>query len=149
MKIEEEILQKSFRNEYQKSAINLIYTYGWLHNKQKQFFQKYNITAQQYNVLRILKGQFPDAITTSEIKHRMLDKNSDVSRIVDRLENKGLAYKNICLSDKRLVDVSITHQGFQLLTEIEIQILELDNFFSSLELEEAKELNRILDKLRG
>ena len=149
MKIEEEILQKSFRNEYQKSAVNLIYTYGWLHNKQKQFFQKYNITAQQYNVLRILKGQFPDAITTSEIKHRMLDKNSDVSRIVDRLENKGLAYKNICLSDKRLVDVSITHQGFQLLTEIEIQILELDNFFSSLELEEAKELNRILDKLRG
>jgi len=148
MKIEEEILQQSFRNEYQKSAINLIYTYGWLHNKQKKFFLKYNITAQQYNVLRILKGQFPDPITTSEIKHRMLDKNSDVSRIVDRLESKGFAYKNTCLSDKRLVDVSITHQGLQLLTEIEIQILELDNFFSSLELEEAKELNRILDKLR-
>ena len=148
MKIEEEILQQSFRNEYQKSAINLIYTYGWLHNKQKKFFLKYNITAQQYNVLRILKGQFPDPITTSEIKHRMLDKNSDVSRIVDRLERKGLACKNTCISDKRLVDVSITHQGLQLLTEIEIQILELDNFFSSLELEEAKELNRILDKLR-
>jgi len=149
MKIEEEIQRNSFRNEYQKSAINLIYTYGWLHNKQKIFFNKFNITAQQYNVLRILKRQFPDAISTSEIKHRMLDKNSDVSRIIDRLENKGLIYKNPCLSDKRLVDVSVTHKGLQLLSEIEIQILDLDNFFSTLELEEAKELNRLLDKLRG
>jgi DNA-binding MarR family transcriptional regulator len=148
MNIEDEILQKSFRNEYQKSAINLIHTYNWLHNKQKEFFLEFNITAQQYNVLRILKGQFPDAISTSEIKSRMLDKNSDVSRIVDRLTNKGLIYKNTCLSDKRLVDVSVTHQGLQLLSEIEIQILDLDNLFSNIELEEAKELNRILDKLR-
>ena len=149
MKIEDEILQQSFRNEYQKSAINLIYTYGWLHNRQQHFFQQYNITQQQYNVLRILKGQFPDAISTSEIKYRMMDKNSDVSRIVDRLESKSLIYKNPCVSDKRLVDVSITNKGLQLLTEIEIRILELDNLFSNLELEEAKELNRILDKLRG
>ena len=149
MKIEDEILQDSFRNEYQKSAINLIYTYGWLNNKQKIFFKGFNITAQQYNVLRILKGQFPDAISTSDIKSRMLDRNSDVSRIVDRLASKELIYKNTCLSDKRLVDVSITHQGLQLLSEIDIQILELDNLFSPLELEEAKELNRLLDKLRG
>jgi len=149
MKIEDEILQDSFRNEYQKSAINLIYTYGWLNNKQKIFFQDFNITSQQYNVLRILKRQFPDAISTSDIKSKMLDKNSDVSRIVDRLSSKGLIYKNICLSDKRLVDVSMTHQGLQLLSEIEIQILDLDNLFSLLELEEAKELNRLLDKLRG
>jgi DNA-binding MarR family transcriptional regulator len=149
MNIEEEIRQETFRNEYQKSAINLIFTYGWLNNKQKNFFKKFNITSQQYNVLRILKGQFPDAISTSDIKSRMLDKNSDVSRIVDRLSNKELIYKNTCISDKRLVDVSITHQGLQLLSEIEIQILELDNLFSHLELEEAKELNRLLDKLRG
>lgn len=148
MKIEDEIHRESFRNEYQKSAINLIYTYGWLHNQQKKFFSDYKITAQQYNVLRILKGQFPDAISTSEIKKHLLDKNSDVSRIVDRLASKGLAYKNISVSDKRLVDVSITHQGLQLLSEIEVRILELDNLFSTIELEEAKELNRILDKLR-
>jgi DNA-binding MarR family transcriptional regulator len=148
MRIEEEIRRESFRNEYQKSAINLIYTYGWLHNQQKKFFSDYNVTAQQYNVLRILKGHFPDAISTSEIKKHLLDKNSDVSRIVDRLAGKGLAYKNISISDKRLVDVSVTHQGLQLLSEIEVRILELDNLFSSIELEEAKELNRILDKLR-
>ena len=149
MNIEDEIQQESFRNEYQKVTINLIYTYGWLYNKQKDFFKRFNITSQQYNVLRILKGQFPDAISTSDIKSRMLDKNSDVSRIADRLSGKGLIYKNTCISDKRLVDVSITHQGLQLLSEIEIQILDMDNLFSLLELEEAKELNRLLDKLRG
>jgi DNA-binding MarR family transcriptional regulator len=149
MNIEDEIQQESFRNEYQKAGINLIYTFGWLNNKQKFFFKRYDITSQQYNVLRILKGQFPNAISTSDIKSRMLDKNSDVSRIVDRLSTKGLIYKNTCLSDKRLVDVSITHQGLQLLSEIEMQILDLDNLFSLLELEEAKELNRLLDKLRG
>jgi len=149
MNIEDEIQQVSFRNEYQKAGINLIYTFGWLNNKQKAFFMSFNITSQQYNVLRILKGQFPDAISTSDIKSRMLDKNSDVSRIVDRLSHKGFIYKNPCISDKRLVDVSITHLGLQLLSEIETQILDLDNLFSSLELEEAKELNRLLDKLRG
>lgn len=148
MKIEEEIQQKKFRNEYQKSAINLIYTYGWLHNKQKNFFSKYDITSQQYNVLRILKGQFPDAISTSEIRARMLDKNSDASRIVDRLSAKDLVKKITCKSDKRLVDVSLTEKGLELLAQIDMKVLEFDNLFSSINIEEAKELNRILDKLR-
>ncbi len=148
MKIEEEIQQKKFRNEYQKSAINLIYTYGWFHNKQKNFFSQYNITSQQYNVLRILKGQFPDAISTSEIRSRMLDKNSDASRIVDRLSTKDLVKKITCKSDKRLVDVSLSSKGLELLAQIDTDILEFDNLFSSINIEEAKELNRILDKLR-
>jgi DNA-binding MarR family transcriptional regulator len=148
MKIEEEIQQKKFRNEYQKSAINLIYTYSWLHNKQKNFFSQYNITSQQYNVLRILKGQFPDAISTSEIRSRMLDKSSDASRIVDRLSAKDLVKKITCKSDKRLVDVSLSNKGLELLAQIDTKMLEFDNLFSSINMEEAKELNRILDKLR-
>ena len=149
MKLEEEIKQKTFRNEYQKSALNLVFTYGWLFNQQKGFFKKYGITAQQYNVLRILRGQHPNAISTSEIKARMLDKNSDSSRIVDRLAAKNLIHKKNCKHDKRLVDVSISEHGMKLLGEIEPYTLELDNTFSKLDLEEAKELNRILDKLRG
>ena len=149
MRIEEEIQQKKFRNEYQKSAINLMYTYGWLHHKQKKFFSEYGITPQQYNVLRILKGQYPEAISTSEIKSRMLDRNSDASRIVDRLYGKELVIKNTCTSDKRLVDVSISKKGLSLLSEIDVRSLEIDNLFSSLEIEEAAELNRILDKLRS
>ena len=149
MKIEEEIQQKKFRNEYQKLAINLIYTYGWFHNRQRRFFSEYKITPQQYNVLRILKGQYPGAISTSEIRSRMLDKNSDASRIVDRLFSKDLVKKNTCTSDKRLVDVSISDTGLKLLSEIDHKTLELDNIFSTLEVEEAEELNRILDKLRS
>jgi len=118
-------------------------------NKQRGFFKNYGITAQQYNVLRILKGQYPNAISTSEIKSRMLDKNSDSSRIVDRLAGKNLVHKSNCKSDKRLVDVSISDQGLHLLSEIEPHSLELDNTFSKLDIEEAKELNRLLDKLRG
>jgi DNA-binding MarR family transcriptional regulator len=149
MKIEEEIQQKKFRNEYQKSAINLMYTYGWFLNKQKSFFSEYKITPQQYNVLRILKGQYPGVISTSEIRSRMLDKNSDASRIVDRLSSKGLVNKNTCTSDKRLVDVCISDKGLELLSEIDLRSLELDDLFSNLEIEEAAELNRILDKLRS
>lgn len=149
MKIEEEIQQRSFRNEYQKSAINLMYTYGWLYNKQKKFFSDYDITAQQYNVLRILKGQYPKAISTSEIKSRMLDKNSDVSRIVDRLEVKSLVKKKTCKSDRRLVDVSINADGIQLLQNIDTKIQDFDNLFAALQPNEARELNRLLDKLRG
>ena len=149
MKIEEEIQHKKFRNEYQNSAINLMYTYGCLHNEQKSFLAEYKITPQQYNVLRILKGQYPAVISTSEIRSRMLDRNSDASRIVDRLSSKELVKKNTCKSDKRLVDVTISDRGLKLLDEIDVRALELDNLFSNLEIEEAAELNRILDKLRS
>jgi len=149
MNIEEEIKQRKFRNEYQKVAINLIYSSNWLLNRHKDFFSKLEITQQQYNVLRILKGQHPNAISTSEIKIRMLDKNSDTSRIVDRLENKSLVKKNLCEHDKRLVDVSITDQGLEVLNQSDKLIDELDNIISNLTIEEAKELNLLLDKLRG
>lgn len=148
MKIEEEIKQKSFRNEYQKLSINLIYSSNWLLNRHKDFFSKFDITQQQFNVLRILRGQYPDPISTSDIRARMLDKNSDASRIVDRLAAKNLARKRVCQSDKRLVDVWITDKGFALLKEIDAYILELDNIVSTLSLEEARILNDLLDKVR-
>ncbi len=149
MKIENEIKQKNFRNEYQKVSINLIYSSNWLLNRNKDYFSKLKITQQQYNVLRILKGQHPNAISTSEIKLRMLDKNSDSSRIVDRLESKLLVKKKICKQDKRLVDVSITDKGLELLIQADKFINELDNIVSNLSIEEAKDLNSLLDKLRG
>lgn len=148
MRIEEEIKQKSFRNEYQKASINLIYTANWLLSRHRDFLKNFNITQQQYNVLRILKGQYPDAISTSEIKERMLDKNSDASRIVDRLEIRSFVKKRVCKNDKRLVDVILTEKGIELLKNIDISVLELDNIVSGLSLEEAKELNGLLDKVR-
>ena len=107
MGLEKDINQTNFRNEYQKAAINLIYTYNWMHERMKGIFEKHDITSQQFNILRILRGA-GKPISTLQIRQRMLDKMSDTSRIVDRLVVKELVQKNTCINDKRLVDVSIT-----------------------------------------
>lgn len=148
MRIEDAIKQKKFRNEYQKLTVNLIYSSNWLLSKQKEFFSHFDITQQQYNVLRILRGQHPQAISTSEIKSRMLDMNSDSSRIVDRLELKNFVSKKVCKQDKRLVDVSITDQGMELLARIDDNNDLLDGIISNLSAEEAMQLNHLLDKMR-
>jgi DNA-binding MarR family transcriptional regulator len=149
MRIEEEIQQKEFRNEYQKISINLVYTANWLTDKQRKFFDRYDITTKQYNVLRILKGQYPERISTSEIRERMLDKSSDTSRIVDRLTAQNLVTKQACPSDKRLVDVGISEKGLKLLEIIDANIQGLDHLISTITLAEAKDLNILLDKIRG
>jgi len=148
MRIEDEIKQRNFKNERQKVSINLLYTSNWLINKHKQFFKKHDITTQQYNVLRILRGQHPQSISTSEIKRRMLDKNSDVSRIVDRLTTKELVNKTTCPDDRRLVDVIISDTGLSLLTHMDPEVEQLNKYIS-LSDEEAKKLNTLLDKLRS
>ncbi|HLF32933.1 MAG TPA: MarR family transcriptional regulator [Cyclobacteriaceae bacterium] len=149
MTIEDAISQKNFRNEYQKVSLNLVYTANFLSDLQRKFFSGYNITVTQYNVLRILKGQGAEALTTAEIRCRMLDKSSDASRIVDRLAARGLVRKKICPGDKRLVDVSISEKGTRLLEEIEKNIAELDELMSKISVPEAMELNRLLDKVRN
>ena len=104
VKIENEIKQiKPFGSNFEKAMVNLVYTNNWLATVQKEFFKKYDLTSKQYNILRILRGA-EKAISTSDIRERMLDKMSDVSRIVDRLFKKGLVDKNICPNDQRKVD---------------------------------------------
>ncbi len=150
MKLEEAIKQRTpFRSERQKAAVNLIYTHNWLVARQKTYFKKFDITLQQYNVLRILRGQHPDPISTSEIRVRMLDKMSDVSRIVDRLVKKGLVVRRVCNSDKRLVDVLIHKEGLNLLSQIDGIDTEMDRVMGNLTQEEAAMFNHLLDKLRA
>lgn len=148
MRIEEEIKQTRFRNIHQKAVINLIYTANWLQNKQLGFFKSFGITPHQFNILRILKGQHPNTISATEIKSRMLDKNSDVSRLLDRMEQKELIVKKTCPSDKRASDVFITNEGLQLLKSIDTEQKKLDNVLS-LSDEEASRLSDLLDKARG
>ena len=131
MKIEDEIKQKKFRNNHHKAVINLIYTSNWLQNKYLHFFKPFGITGQQFNILRILKGQHPQSISATEIKGRLLDQNSDVSRLLSRLELKQWITKTTCPSDKRASDVRITDAGLQLLDEID---KNQDTFDSSLSL---------------
>jgi DNA-binding MarR family transcriptional regulator len=148
MSIEKDIQQSKFRNEYQKTVVNLIYTYNWITEKTKQFFDKGDITSQQYNILRILRGA-GKPLSTLQIRQRMLDKMSDTSRIVDRLVKKDLVKKVICKTDRRLVDVTITEQGMSLLEKLDGYNDEMDALLSNITEEEAKMLNQLLDKIRN
>ena len=148
MSIEQDIQQTSFRNPHHKAAVNLIYTVGWLRDKMKRFFEEEDITAQQFNILRILRGSFPNPLSTLQIRERMLEKMSDTSRIVDRLITKGLVKKIICKKDRRLVDVIITDKGKKLLEKLDGYQQEMDAILSNLTENDALELSSLLDKLR-
>ena len=147
MSIDKDINQRKFRNEYQRAGINLIYTFNWVTEQMKQLFDQYDITAQQFNILRILRGA-GEPLSTLQIRQRMLDKMSDTSRIVDRLIKKGLVKKITCKADRRLVDVSISEKGLKLLEKMDRHDADMDAVFKNLSEPEAKTLNKLLDKVR-
>jgi DNA-binding MarR family transcriptional regulator len=149
MTLEKDISQRTFRNLNQKSIINLIYTYNWVVEKIKDFLSKEDITLQQYNILRILRGSDPTPLSTLQIRDRMLDKMSDTSRIVDRLIIKGLVQKNMSKADKRLVDVIITEEGRKLLGKLDLDNDQMDGIVTGLSEAEMNSLNNLLDKIRG
>jgi DNA-binding MarR family transcriptional regulator len=147
MGIENDIQQTNFRNEFQKMGINIIYTANWLNEKMGQILSTEDITQQQYNILRILRGS--DApLSTLKIRERMLDKMSDTSRIVDRLIVKGLVEKTACVKDKRLVDITVTKKGLQLLEKLDALNEQIDSILKGVSEKEATTINQILDKLR-
>ena len=149
MSIEQAIKQKRpFRNARQRAAVNLIYTHNWLQESMRDLLTPFDLTQKQYNVLRILRGA-GEPLTTSVIRERLLDKMSDTSRIVDRLHQKGWVEKRICLSDKRLVDVSLSREGSALLERHEELNPAIDGLLSRLTVEEAEQLSELLDKIRG
>ncbi len=149
MKLEEEISQKSFKTEFHKATVNLIYTYNWLVNYQIDLLKPYEITLQQFNILRILRGQYPNPTTIKLLKERMLDKMSDASRIVEKLRIKNLIDRKVCPHERRKVDVIITQKGLELLKEIDNHDDEVISKISSLNEHEVKRLNELLDKMRG
>ena len=147
MSIENDIKQQVFRSEYQKAIINLIYTYNWITEHIKNILDKENLTPQQFNILRILRGS-KEPLSTLKIRERMLDKMSDTSRIVDRLVLKELAQKVICKRDKRLVDVTISDKGRKLLLKLDKHEPEMEAIVHSLTEAEAQTFNQLLDKIR-
>lgn len=148
MKLEEAILQSHFKSEAHKAGINIMYTANWLQNCMQEFLNHFEITHQQYNVLRILKGAYPASLSACDIRRRMLDKMSDVSRIIDRLVKQELVTRKINLVDKRLIDVCISENGINLLAQIETKKNKLDEIMNSLSVSELELLNHLLDKLR-
>ncbi|HQY21110.1 MAG TPA: MarR family transcriptional regulator [Ignavibacteria bacterium] len=149
MKIEDEIKQKKFNSEYTKLIINLVYTGNKMNFKTNELLKVKNLTIQQYNVLRILRGQHPNPSTVNMIIDRMLDKMSNASRIIDKLEDKKLVVRKINFEDKRCADVMISEKGLELLKKLDSEINNNEKSFIHLSLQEVKILNDLLDKLRG
>lgn len=150
MPLEEEIYQKGFRNEYHKAIVNLMHTHNHVVSAMNDIFKAHEITRQQYNVLRILRGQYPKHASINLIRERMLDKMSDASRIVERLRLKEFICRKECLADKRTVEITISEKGLKLLEDMEHDVNSCDNLISSnLTFEEAVKLNELLDKVRA
>lgn len=148
MALEKEIHQTGFRSEHQKGLLNIFYTYSFLVSQVNESFKKYDITRQQYNVLRILRGQHPNHVSVYTIRDRMLDKMSDASRIVERLRIKGLITRKSAEKDKRAAAVTITEQGLDLLKIMEPETERMDSLLANLSEKEVQQLNNFLDKIR-
>lgn len=148
-KIEEAIQQKEFKDQFNKAVVNLIYTHSYLVTAQSVLFKPHDLSPEQYNVLRILKGQNGVPTTVSSIQDRMLNKMSNASRLVEKLKMKGLVERNECPADRRQVDILITDKGLELLKTIQTQVEESNVQYINLTNDEAIQLNDLLDKLRG
>ncbi len=150
MELEKEIYQTTgFKNDYHKIVVNLIYSYSWVTGLVKERLNKKEVTLQQYNILRILRGQYPNPATINLLKERMLDKMSDASRIVERLVQKELVTRCINKNDRRAVDILITEKGLEVLQSLDPIVTPEDVLRANLTDGEAAQLNSLLDKLRG
>ena len=148
MKLEDAIKQtKPFASPYQRALVNLMYTHSWVSGEMKKHFAQYGITTKQYNILRILKGA-GKPVSHAYIRERLLDRLSDVSRIIDRMTLKGWIIKGSCETDKRLVDVKLTEEGLDILSNLRGKQDKVDTIIGNLTLQEVNSLNILLDKIR-
>lgn len=149
MTLEKDIQQEKFYNEFEKAAVNILFTSSWLYNINSSRLKGYDITPEQFNVLRILRGSHPKKMMLADITTRMIDKNSNATRLVEKLRQKGLVNREICEKNRRQVDISITEKGLGVLKKIDADEEGWLATLKTISKAEAQELNRILDKLRG
>lgn len=145
--IEKLIQQDKFSSEQHKAVVSIMYVSNLINYNSEQVFKRYGITGQQYNVLRILRGQHPKPCTVSLIRERMIDRMSDASRIVERLRKLALVQRITSAKDRRSVDVAITDDGLKLLSNIDRVEHELLELFAPLTAKETQQLNMLLDKM--
>jgi DNA-binding MarR family transcriptional regulator len=149
MKLEEEIKQQKFKNEFNKAMINIIYTSGWLNSVISKRLKPYDISIQQFNILRILRGQYPKPATILLIQKRMLDKMSNASRLVEKLRIKKMVERTTCPDDRRAVNIIITDRGLGVLKQIEESDESWEKQYNKLANIELIELNNLLDNFRS
>ena len=150
MKIEDAIKQtKGFNNLTEKVVVNIQYTSSWLNLINNEMFSPYELSLQQYNILRIIRGQKGKSVTVKFLISRMLDKSSNASRLIDKLYAKKYVTREQCNSDRRRVDIYITELGLKTLKEIDELNNEVLQKTIKLTDKEADQLSNLLDKLRG
>ncbi len=149
MELEKEIQQSKFHSDVQKMVVNLLFTASWVSHQHSELLKPYGLTIQQFNVLRILRGQYPNPATVHLIQERMLDKMSNASRLVEKLRQKGFVERRQCPNDRRAVDILITPQGLALLEKLDEAMQRWEEELKTLDASEVQTLNRLLDKLRG
>jgi DNA-binding MarR family transcriptional regulator len=149
MRIEDEIHQKEFKDDYRRLMANLLFTNNWLNQQLIPFFKGLGLTLQQHNVLAILRGQHPEPVCFGDIQNRMVDRNSNVTRLIDKLIEKGYVTRDICQANRRMIEVRITDSGLKKLQEVDAQFPNLMERFHNLSAEEAVLVSNLLDKLRG
>jgi len=149
MKFAEEIKSTKFESEIQKAVLNVMFTGNFYNSNGGKFFKKYDLSTEQYNVLRILRGSNPTKLCLKDITSRMLDKNSNTSRIVKKLEAKKIIEISGHETDKRFYQIGINQKGLELLKKIDVEFKTNAPHKSYLTINEAKKLNELLDKMRG
>jgi len=151
MGIETDIRQSKFTSIHQKSLVNLLYTGEYLSSEINSTLKKFLLTSPQYNILRILKGAHPSHLTPSEIKSVMISKQSDLTRLIDRMKEKGIVDRMVCTKNRRNVNINITNSGLSLLEDINPAIDQICVSYieNKLTPEEAKTLSKLLDKIRS
>jgi len=149
LKIEEEIKQTKFKSNVHKAVVNLMFTNNWFSNELRDVFKNHQLTNQQYNILRILRGKYPETLNPSEIKSVMIDKNPDLTRLCDRLCAMGLIDR--CLDDdnRRKVNIKINERGLEILEKIDPEMEKFNLSLTNISEEEAVILSDLLDKMRG
>lgn len=148
--IGEEIQQSEFSDVYQKLGINILFTAAWFGEMNRIALKDYKISLPQYNVLRILRGQKGQAISVAGLCERMIDKSSNASRIVDKLEIRKLVLRRVCDKDRRQVDVIITEKGSALLEDLDEKVPTFKTIMSKqLSYKDVETLNFALDQIRN
>ena len=148
MKLEEEIKQTKFESEHLKAVLNVMVTNNWIVSRHTKFLKQYDLSLPQYNVLRILRGAKGKPMMLSDISDRMLDKMSNATRLVEKLKQKGLVERELCETNRRQVDISITENGIELLATIDEPLSTFTKDYLNITPTEAETLNTILDKWR-
>jgi DNA-binding MarR family transcriptional regulator len=149
VRLEDEIKQSHFKSEHHKLMINLLFTTSWLQRMQSSFLRPHDITIEQYNILRILRGAKGEKLSLNDVSSRMIDRASNTSRLIDKLVNKKWVIRNICPNDRRQSELLITDKGLEILSNLQGPIDEIIEQFSFISVSDTKKFNQVLDEIRN